>query len=73
VRIRNNINIAINFVSQNKNVVLSIPGGGCGGGGGGWIMDVYLLIETSIVVLWVIKQIVDGNNFSEKGNASSSR
>jgi hypothetical protein len=26
----------------------------------GWIMDIYLLIKTSTVVLWVIKQIVDG-------------
>jgi hypothetical protein len=64
--------LSVNFVSQNKNIVLSIPGGGCGGGGGGWIMDIYLWIATSIVVLWVIKQIVDGNKVSEKCNASSS-
>ena len=52
--------LSVNFVSQNKNVALSIAVGGCGGGGRGWIMDIYIFIKTTIVVLWVIKQIVDG-------------
>jgi len=43
-----------NFVSQNNNIALSIPVGGCGcvGGGEEWITDIYLLIKTSIVVPW---------------------
>jgi hypothetical protein len=55
--------LSVNFVSQNKNIALSICVGGCGGGGGGWIMHIYLLIKTSIVVLWVIKQTVVEKNF----------
>jgi hypothetical protein len=76
VRIRINITIVLlsfNFVGQNKNIVLSIPVGGCGGGGRGWIMDICLLIKSSIVVLWFIKQIVDGEKkISEEHTASSS-
>jgi hypothetical protein len=32
-------------------------------------MDIYLLIKTSIVVLWVIKHIADGEKVSEKHTA----
>jgi hypothetical protein len=36
--------------------------GGYGGGGEGvWFMDMYRLIKTIIVVLWVITPLVDGN------------
>ena len=52
--------LSVNFVRQNKNIALSIPVGGCGVGGEGWTMDRRLLIKTSFVVLWVIKQTVDG-------------
>jgi hypothetical protein len=64
--------LSFNFVSQNKNIVLSIPAGGCGGGGRGWVLDIYLLIKTSTVVLWVIKQTVDRKQVSEKHTVFSS-
>jgi len=62
--------LSVNFVSQNNNIALSIPVGGCGGGEGEWIVDIYLLIKTSIVVLWGYRTERRWGKISENYTAS---